>query len=362
MAEVKVAGYWLAGLPGVVTDLTWATTWGSDSYSGPVTASWKLSIPFESSVPYLRPGSSVEIYRGGVRVWNGVLNEPVRGVPWEFNASGLGSLASNFAALTSTGAPTTIPQIGVQYALTRGLAWAGGASAFSASAYGEPSPYAMNRLDVLLNDSAQKNAQRWGVDANGIAFVRTDPTTPKYVLDAHDAEIGVADEGLYTNVQARYVASVTGTPPVPATYGTVTSTDANAVARYGTREYVLDLTKLGGLTSATAQLYADSMLKDLTIPAWVNSLTVDATKLRTMGGLPADIASVRAGEMVRLFGARGNLGRLGNELMIDVVLGDVSYVDGATDLTIAPMKLAKRTFADVLDAFDPDSGAQFKWR
>lgn len=353
MAEVKVDGHWLAEIAGaMVTDLKWSSRWGAGG-CGSLAASWSLSLPFEAEVEWLRPGRVVEIIEGGSLLWRGVLSEPARGIPWTFDAIGIAATAGDFAALDASGDPTTVPSVAATQAVARG--WKAGTPAgFSATAFGESDPVAINKLDDLLNAWSETSGLRWGVDLSGNAFAAADPTTPRWILDGHDAEVGVADDGLFTVVLARYVSGVNAdTPPAANAWDTVLVEDPVAITRFGRREYILDLTKLGLLSSGAAADLAEQQLADLTIPAWVNRIEVDAYKLRELGGVPADLTAVTAGQMVRLFGVSDGLGRLANELALDVVLGEVEYVDGATTVSIAPTKLAARTLADVIANTQP---------
>lgn len=349
MAQVRVGGRWLAQLPAVVADLKWATFWG-DGASGPSAASWTMDLALEAEYAFLRPGSIVEILQGGTRVWYGVLTEPQRGRPWTFSAVGLARAAGDYLARSAT-APTTNPNTAVATAIAAGLPWVN-VNPFPNAALGDAAPVNMNRLDTLLSEVADKNGRRWGVDKAGYPFYSLDPTTPKYMLDAAEVEIGLADDGLYNVVYARYVTTVTNGQP--SAWATVTAEDATAIARFGRREFFYDLTKLGAIAGATAQSYANSVLADLIKPAWVNRITVNSQSLRTLGGAPVtNLGAVKAGEVVRLFGVRNSLGRVSNQFSVDVVIGETDYEDGADELLIGPAKLAARSFRDVLDELVP---------
>lgn len=361
MAEVKVAGRWLAELPGTVTGLRWGSRWG-EGPSGPSEAAWQQDLPLTTDVTWLAPGAVVEVFVGGNRVWRGLLEEPVRGVPWSFTARGVAGFASSFAAIDGSNNPTTVPSTAVTQAVARGWPATVGVT-FSGSAYGQASPTQTNRLDALLNGWSQATNVRWGVDKDGVAFARADATTATLVLEASDVQIGVADDSLFTVVVARYVSSLTtpvdaGDVAQPNGWSSVVVTDAAAVARWGRREYVMDLTKLGLLTGGTATSYATQQLSQLTVPAWTNRVTVDSSKLRTLGGLPVDPTAVEAGQVVRLFGLQDGLGRLRSELQLNVPLGEVDYEDGSPLVTLAPVKLAARTLADVIADLEPAENAQ----
>lgn len=339
MAEVKCDGVWLSTL-GFVGGLKWSSRWG-DGSCGPATASWSMDLPMRTSHKALLPGKVVEIMHGS-RTWMGVLTEPVRGVPWSFSAIGLASLG-NVPALDSDGNPTAILSTAVTEAIARGLQWTS-ASGFPETAYGEDT----NRPSVagLATEWAKSTGQRWGVDHHGRAFVASDPTAPKWVLDASGVEIGVADDELYTSIRAYYV-SAAGSESTPDTISSVHAVDAAAQARWpGLREYVLSLTDLGVISGTQALDYAQQRLAQMTRPAWTNRLTVSSTELTTTGGIRADLASVRAGDAALMFGVNDGLGALGGELAHVVTLGEVEYEDGSDEITLASTSLATRTLED----------------
>src|SRR3546814_14027113 len=150
----------------------------------------------------------------------------------QVQALGWARRAEDFEALSS--GPTSNPQAAVSAAISRGLPWVG-SSVFDNASIGSTGD-GVRRLDSLLTEWADKVGKRWGVDAFGNSFAATDPTTVSYFLDASGVDIGVASDGLYTPVNARYVSSVDGDGN-PAGYSTVTVTDATAEALYGTREF-----------------------------------------------------------------------------------------------------------------------------
>lgn len=329
-------------LPGTVGDLAWSSRWGSGP-SGPDKASWTQSLPFTFDDSRLVAGQRVSVVRGGQTLWAGVLTDVQRGEPWSFDATGLGKVAEDFLALDSSSNPTTNVGTAVSQAVTRGLPWSGTAlSSLGSFGTNDGTDYAT--VASLLTGFHDRQGLRWGVTRNGVAFSSADDTTPRWLLDGHDVVVGMAEDDLSTVVVARYQSGV-------GTYASAVVSNAAAVARYGRREYPLDLTDLGTLTLATAQTYANQVLAALVSPSWVNQITVTRDRLTTPGGVPADLATVRAGQAVQVFGIPGRLGRLSGSGLMTVMLGGVSYVDGAEEITLAPTRLARRTLGAVLERF-----------
>lgn len=342
MAEVKVNGEWLHSR-GNVSGVAWSSRWGSGP-CGPDQASCLFAVDPDHDTSAMRVGASFEVFVGGRCVFGGVIDEVSRDFPRQVQALGWARRAEDFEALSS--GPTSNPQAAVSAAISRGLPWTG-STVFDNADIGSTGD-GVRRLDSLLTEWADKVGKRWGVDAFGNSFASTDPTAVSYFLDASGVDIGVASDGLYTRVNARYVSSVDGSGN-PDGYSTVTVTDVTAEALYGTREFSLDLTGLGLTGSATT--YAEAQLALGLRPRWLQRVAVSEGRLLSPGGLPAHLPSVKAGEVVRLFNVPTNIGGTRYAAALDVVLGEVSYdTTQPTQITLAPTNLAIRSLADALAA------------
>lgn len=346
MAEVAFPDMWLHFL-GHVSDIKWSTRWGPGP-CGPDLVSWTLAVDPANDSSMLRLGRTAEVHSDGVQVFGGVVSEMGRGFPRAMSARSWSKRAADFEAVDSSGNPTTNPRVAVTQAIANGLPWSN-PSVFDNVSLGTDGNASSQRLDTLLTNWGVTVGKRWGTDVNGVAFATTDPTTPTWYLDASDLDIGVADDGLFNRVRARYFSAtdVDGNPTAPLS---VVADDLVGQEFYdGVTEYSMDLTPLGQLTGVTAAAYAQAQLDLLTVPQWLNRVITDSSRLRTEGDLPAHLASVKAGQMVRLFNVPNNLGGLRGELGLDVVLGEVEY-DRANpaQITIAPVGLAVRNLVDAL--------------
>lgn len=358
MSEVCVitsagARLWLSQMADV-SGVTWSSRWGANMPGGCYEASWTMDLPPHASHPDLIPGRRVEVWDGPVRVWTGELTEPDRGEPWSLYARGLARVAAEYLCLDATGAPSSKPTTSVDEAIIRGLPWirydALSDVAFSAAA----STVDLNRVDALLNAWSEEAGKRWAVFADRIVIATADPTTPKWVLSPGIGVMGVADDEYATHVTARYVSSVTA-DGVPNGWAQVTVPEppapSPAADRYGRREFPLDLTPLMLLTAARAKSLAQGRLDQASARmGWTSPIEATADELTTMGGVPARLSQIQAGDMLRINGildADGNL-RIGAS--VDVVLGEVRYADGAQSIYLAPVGLVPRSLSDVLAA------------
>lgn len=346
MADVVV--YTEAGTPvhlsgvAAVSGLTWSTGWGG----GCLNASWAMDLPADRSYPYLVTGRDVAIYDGPKRVWWGRLSEPLRGSPWEVHARGMGTFADNYLALDATGQPTTNAQTAVIQAIARGFPVTGGVSGASLAT----TAVKQNRLSDLLDAQAEKSGQRWGVFADGNIVMAADPTTPTWHLHLTDAASGVADDNYLTHVYAHYVSAVDANGD-PTTYATASVGDEAAADRWERSEHSLDLTSLGLMTAGTAGGHAQGVLNQGRARlGFTDAFEVTPDILTTVGGIPAHLSLVKAGDMVRIFGVTDAQGMLEFRGYKDVVIGETQYADGSGWLTLKPVGLVPRTFADTIAA------------
>lgn len=343
MPDVKLGGLWLSSL-GNVGQVKWSSRWGSGP-CGPDLASCTVALDPSNDSSWLRQNALFEVFNdAGVRVFAGPATDVGRGAVREISAKSWGRLASQFDAVDSSGNPSTKPQDSITQAIANGLQWTS-QTGFDNVSLGTDGGAQANRLDTLLSSWAAKNGKRWQVDVNGVASAVVDATTPTWLLDAYDLDIGTADDGLYTRVRARYVSAVTGT--TPTAWASVVVDDAAGQSLYGVVEYSMDLTPLGLMSSGTATGYAQQQLDLLTIPQWLSRVTTNRQRLLTLGGHGADVQDVEAGQVVRLFNVPNGLGGLRAELALNVVLGEVEYdSDSPDEVTIAPVNLAVVSLAD----------------
>lgn len=343
MPEVKIGGQWLQSF-GRVTQVKWASRWG-DGPCGPDLASCTVALDPSNDSSWLRQNVTFEVFNdAGKRVFAGPTTDVGRGAVREIAAKSWGRLASQFDAVDASGNPSTKPQSSINQAITNGLAWSA-PTGFDDTPLGTDGGAQSNRLDTLLSSWAAKNGKRWQVDVNGVPSAVTDATSPTWLLDAYDLDIGTADDGLFTRVRARYVSAVTGT--TPTAWSSVVANDTAGQGIYGIIEYPMDLTPLGLMTSTTASGYAQQQLDLLTVPQWLTRVTTNRQRLLTLGGHGADVQDVQAGQVVRLFNVPNGLGGLRAELGLDVVLGEVEYdSDNPDEVTIAPVNLAVVSLAD----------------
>lgn len=332
----------------------------ADAPGGFSTASWTMNLPATHTLGIFTPGNAVQILDGPAVVWEGRLTEPERGEPWQFHATGRSTLADTFLALKSTGLPTSTTSTAVSYAITRGLPWTvethiGNDTDAPEQVASAEEPTKPPRLRQLLDAYAANRGQRWAVWEDGRLVFAADPTTPKWVLRGGPVYMGVAEQEYVTKVIAVYVSAVSGTPPEPSGYSTVSADNGADLARWGTpREEVLDLTGLGLMDSLRAARFARERIALLAArTGWTAPLLATEDTLFTPLGIPARLTQVRAGDMVRVENILDSQGNYVTGGYADVVLAGAEYNAGERTATLTPVGLVARDWSALLTAAAP---------
>jgi len=349
---------WLAeiGPYGAWGDLSYTTRWG-DSASGMYEASCTFPLPPDFEHATLRRGSLFELMEDGYRVGCPlVLSDPSKGTepgqPWTLTATGIGRDVEGsdaFTALDGSLNTTAIPSTAATQAKARGWRITTVGASVPVTAVGASSTTeGLNSTGALLTAAGEGLGQRWGVDREGTLFFSIDPGSPAYQTVPNAVTLSTADDNYATTVFGRYLDLATGS------YLTVQATNAPVATVFGRKEYNVDLTPLGKIATATAQGFADGILaRSKGRLAYTNSITVSSQQLLTMGGGRANLTQVAEdvgqGCMVRLHGITSDLLAFTGKTYLDVVIGEARRRDGEDLIDLAPVGLAARDLAAVVE-------------
>lgn len=290
--QVKVDGVWLRSL-GHVNPPTFSSRYG-DGPCGSDLATVEVELADANDTGFLRMGRDLKLYDRGVLVWGGVISGVGRGFPRTIEAKG----------------------------------------------------YARRDWDATLNPEP---GARIGRNPDGSSFTPTAPTSARWLLDASDLDIGVADDRLYTRVVATYVTALAPEEGGEDETGEAIANDTIAQGLYGVLPFALDLTPLGLIDGTTAMGYAQAQLREFAIPEWSSRVVTTSSRLLTRNGHPAHLPDVRAGDMVHVFHLPASFGGLRRPAATDVVLGEVEFNAAEPDqITIAPSRVAVRSIADAV--------------
>jgi hypothetical protein len=329
--QLRVGGIWLNTI----------APWGGLSYStrwplGCYQASWSMHFRSTSRRNTLRAGQTVEVFVGSNRIWLGNLAQP----NWrtgEFTADGWFSIADG-PALNTSGGATARADNAYAGAILRGVKWLGSSGIPTTSAVGTNSTDGLNSMATVFDAVATEAGKRWGVFADGFVTMAADPTIPTWRIAPGLIDFGFDDTTFATQLVVRYLDSGT------STYTTLTVTDTEAADRFGLIEEPIDLTPYGALSAARATAKADGILAlGRSRLGWSNTVDVGPYQLTTLGGIPADLSMVQAGQSVRV----PMWDEMSAQPYRDLVLGQVDHRAGSQTVTIAPVDTTPKTLAEV---------------
>lgn len=302
-------------------------TWETWADGGTGSISWAFSLSMRSQHQALRPDALVQVMVGPVAVATGLMGDPDR-TTWECVAHGLAADAKNYLALDGGGNVTRNLATAITQAQVAG--WRASNPADIAGTVAGDLDGSPITLATLLDQRAEELGRRWGVSGRRALYVREDPTVPTWLAAPDAAAFGTTSEGQVGMVKGRYLDSGT------STYQTVT-------VGSGKPQVADDLTAQGAMTAAQASAILSGMATRRRGRHWINGVNLTGDQLQTMGGTPAFLASVRAGQMMRSFG-------LANEaegLALDTVIGKTRYTAGEKTIYVEPVNTAPRTAAAV---------------
>lgn len=350
--QVRCNGVWISGV-GDVADVEWSTIWRRDGFSGSFEASWTLDVSPDYTVPFLSRGADVELVEAGVTVWSGMLSEPERGRPWRLHATGYGAEAARYHARSGATA-TTVPDVAVDDAISRGMPLIRGVPLGSAPVGETDTGRLIWSVAEVLQARADQLGQRWVVGLDRQLEFAPDPTSPTWINMPVDTILGTADDDYVSHLWGYYVSATTGTPPAPSAWSWVLAADEGAAARWGREERVVDLTRLGLMTSAAAQEFVDGRLALAGgRVGYTNEIEVDGLSLRRTDQGVVNTKFLRAGEMMRLYGVADPQGNRTVGLVADIVIGRTVHRADTDVVRVAPLGMVPRSLSDVLAAPEP---------
>lgn len=319
------------------------------AHTPPVFETWadggcgSLSFAFNMSPKrshrHLRTGALVQAKIGMHPLFSGRLTDLDRST-WECVAYGHASHAERLPALAGDGSQTH--NVAAATASARSWGWVGSDPYGVITGTAAGSDTGPLILAALLKQRADELGKRWGVDARGRQFFRTDTTIPTMYLAPDVALLGQSDEGLATHLAARFINSATNIADTA-----IRPSDGSIPVE---AMELLDFTPLGPLTIAQAYVKLDGLLaKGRTKPVWTSGMTVHRSQLQTRGVAPFLPKIIAGVDMVRIFGIPA--ARVSGGTTTNVVIGKTRFDAATPDLIyLEPLNTAPRSFVDVLAA------------
>ena len=297
---------------------------------GPTAASFTFQGSSQINHPALQMGRIIHAYSGSALVWKGRLNSPQKGTPWNLTAVGVAAMAKDHV----NGNLTTL-NTQVDAAIANGLPWTrpNDLSAFNPTPpLGQTSPLSTTAtLDDLLGQCVSQG-DYWTVTPQGVLTMAGTPVfAGSYLLYITDwpaqtqGDFATVVYGLYTGGQV-----------------TVTATAAQ-IAKFGRIETTFDT---GTNSSGAATTAAQAKLAELLTPAWSQQFTATRGQLLTTGGIPVDLATVRANISTRICALQ--TGDSYGVTNVDIPMGQVDYDDDSGTLLLTPSTSELDNFSNVL--------------
>jgi hypothetical protein len=351
---------WLGTL-GQVTALTYSYVCpgGADKMS------MTIMVPAAYRTQLFNPGWSVKITRGGHDIWHGKLDEPQPSASgWTLTAVGAGNRGTDFTAYYAvTPWPNSEPDEIINRAVSRGLPWVNpglnSSPYFSQFWFGQQVDPAAQTVTAFLNLITSRGGLLWYVNSQPGGLYGGDdlsvfplPTVPNRLLVA-TTPVARTLGGDTNTIYIRYQSAAdnsTATPPVAATYSTVTAVNAQSVAAHGTLEQYIDVSDAGTLTSAAAQAVGTAALQLFQRASFAGPFQASYGQLLNMGGAAVDPGCDQASNMVQMILTDWGYGGEVSPGPIRWIIGSYEWDDYRQIATISPMQVLDQSLSGLLSA------------
>lgn len=298
-------------------------------------------------------GRWVYVVRGSSIIWTGKTDEPQpSSAGWQVTAHGSGTYGADFAAIYSGNWGSGTPDIAVNQAITRGLAWINpGIGTPSGMWTGQPVDDGAQQVTDLLNLICTKGGLTWYVSTRptgNILRVFPLPTTVTNLLVSNTPvprTLGGDVNAIWLRYQSKSDAAAS-----PATFGTVVATDPNSIARHGTMETFADLSSAQVLSATAAKAVGTAVLNRYQRASFAGPFAVGPGQLLTTGGAPVDLgAGMPYAPMVcRLMLTDQSYGGEITPAPIEFLAGAYAFDDDSQTATITPFQSLRTDFASLL--------------
>lgn len=322
----------IAGYPATEIAPHSPVTWETWADGGTGSITWEFALSPRSQHQALRNRALVEVMCGPVALATGIMTDPDR-TTWQCTAYGLAADAKHFPALDGGGSNTRNVGTAITQAIAAG--WkATNPMAVTGTASGDTTGNPIT-LAQLLDEYAMQLGQRWRVGGNRQLSLSADPTTPTWIASPDSAAFGTTNEDRATRLAGRYLDSTTGT---------FLTAGAGSGIPYDTTDALIERRAMTNAEAVT--ILTNALARDRSQTAWTNGVTLTHDQIQTMGGTPAFLPAVRAGQMMRSFGLSYGI----QALALDAVIGKTRYTDGDDVIYVEPVNIAARSLADVIAA------------
>jgi hypothetical protein len=314
-------------------------------------ASWTLAQPPQWRTDALDPGRIVELWRGGSRIWEGIMDEPVQGSSgWSCTAHGNGTYGADYMAHYTS---WTIDNV-LNTTISRGLRWTKPTFGSIGWMQSVQDDAAITITDFMNNATIQAGLL-WNVDVRqgNLVSIQAPPVLSAVtrLLVCTVPNPRTLSAGLNT-LWYKYVSAQIGSSQV---YTTTNVQNAAAATKWGNMEQEIDLTSAGVMTSGAAQANAQNILNQYIRTNFTQGYTVWKGQYLTLGGTPVDLGCETAyPNVVRLLLTDGSYGGEVVATPVTFVVGEYEYSDDTKTATITPYQSYKTDLSTLLTAALPE--------
>jgi len=320
---------WLGFECGHVSQLKYGFTYPG----GCSTATWLIARPPEYWNNAMSMGRFVEINRGGVPVWRGMLDgSKPSSDGWQMQAHGSGTFGNDFnASYTSWNQNQPLDN-----AIGRGLMWR--KSSFSSSGLWLSTPFdsASQNISQFLNLLTQQGNMGWRVSRmDSILTLETLPSTQDCIVVA-TTPVGRTSHGNYDVLDVRYLATDDGKGN--QTYGGTEVTLASLLAAGVPRkEAYIDLSNAGIMNATNAGINGTNLLQRYIRASFDDPFVIRNGQLLTPGGQAIDIGAANP-RVAKLLLLDLPLAGEATAAPISFIVGAYDYDDDAQTATVTPFQ------------------------
>jgi hypothetical protein len=300
---------------------------------GPDTLTCTLQVSARARHPAFDLGRILEAYRGGSKIWEGILGEPAPGDGgWALTATGAGNYGDKYLSIWNTWNQNDP----LDQAITRGLRWNKPSFASTGLYLAEQQDSGSQTITDFMTLITRPGAYSWHVGRRNTLSVFPIPTAPTRILMA-GSPAARSLAGYINALTGRYQSADDGTNP--ATFALTTATNAASIAKHLRTEAFWDISQAGTISGGTAAGYVAQALTLYQGASWAGPITVRYGSYTTMTGVPVDLGCEMAGEVVQLLLADGPYGgEVSPSPPVTFPVGRVEYDDGTQILSVTPFQ------------------------
>ena len=294
------------GQIGPISGLGWSDTMPG----GPDTLQCTLQVAPDFEQPReIDAGRIVEVWRGGIVQWEGVLDQPSAGDGvWQITAKGAGTYGDNYRDIWTTWTD-------INTSLTQATSRSPGPLRWKLQTYSNTPLYLVDQqqsgtetITDRLNLATKPGYYTWHIGRRNLLSIFPVPTTVTRILFA-SSPAARSLAGYYNALYVLYQSSADNADTGAAAVNSLTSaTNTASISKHGRYEQLWDITGAGTLTGTVAGNWAAAALSRYNAASFAGPIGVHWGQYTDVTGVPVDLGCEHAGEVAQLVLADGPYG------------------------------------------------------